>query len=117
VLTTGEGRGKVEGWLRVRFAGLDGVEWLRRWGAPVVSGAGRRGPCGCAAGARRSGQGARQGRMGGGKHARERKAGLYTQALAPDNSGRTAGSCEERTAAQRPKQPRQACVMGKGFTA
>jgi hypothetical protein len=42
------------------------------------------------------------------------KAGFYTQALAPDSSGRTAGSCEERTVAQCPRQPWQARGYGKG---
>jgi hypothetical protein len=36
---------------------------------------------------------------------------------APGDGGRTAGLCEERTAAQRPRQPWHARGMGKGSTA
>jgi hypothetical protein len=113
----GRGRtGKVEGWLRVRFAGLDGVEWLRRWGALAASGGGRRGLYCDAAGACRSWAGGAARKEGVCTRMSE-EAGFYTQALAPDSSERTAGSCEERTAAQCPRQPRRARGMGKGFTA
>jgi hypothetical protein len=77
----GEGRGAIYGSLGAVLWGWMGT---RRLGGGVRRQPGLRPlrPCGGAAGARRSGQGAWQGRRGGGMHARERKAGPYKRACA-----------------------------------
>jgi hypothetical protein len=109
------------GWGGGGSLGYGGAIWvLGRGGGGSGSGVRRQlavaAAVACAAGLtgqRRSGQGARQGRRAG-VHVRERGGRLLYTALAPDSSGWTTGSSEERTAAQCPRQPRRAHGMGKG---